>query len=53
MLGAGRLYSSLAGGAYLISAAVALIAAVLAVILERRWSGGELTLDASLHPRTA
>lgn len=53
MLGAGRLYSSLAGAAYLISAAVALIAAVLALILERRWSGGELTLDASLHPRAA
>lgn len=44
MLGAGRLYSTFAGAAYLISAAVALIAAVLAVILERRWSGGELTL---------
>ena len=53
MLGAGRLYSALAGGAYLISAAVALIAAVLAVILERRWSGGELTLDASTRPRAA
>jgi PPP family 3-phenylpropionic acid transporter len=47
MLGAGRLYSALAGAAYLVTAAVALIAAALAMALDRRWRGGALALDAS------
>jgi PPP family 3-phenylpropionic acid transporter len=44
MLGVGRLYSALAGAAYLVAAAVGVIAVILALLLDRRWSGSELTL---------
>jgi MFS transporter, PPP family, 3-phenylpropionic acid transporter len=44
MLGVGRLYSNLAGAAYLVAAAAAVIAVVLAILLDRRWSGNELAL---------
>ncbi|HWN70383.1 MAG TPA: MFS transporter [Haliangium sp.] len=44
MLGVGRLYGALAGAAYLVAAAVALLAVILAFLLDRRWNGGELAL---------
>lgn len=43
MLGVGRLYSALGGGAYLVASAVAALAVGLAVALDRRWTGGELS----------
>jgi PPP family 3-phenylpropionic acid transporter len=42
MLAVGRLYSALAGAAYLAAAAMGVIAVVLALLLDRRWNGGEL-----------
>jgi PPP family 3-phenylpropionic acid transporter len=44
MLGVGRLYGALAGAAYLVAAAVAVVAAGLAMLLDRRWDGSELAL---------
>jgi PPP family 3-phenylpropionic acid transporter len=44
MLGVGRLYGALAGAAYLVAAAVAVVAAALALLLDRRWDGSELAL---------
>jgi PPP family 3-phenylpropionic acid transporter len=44
MLGVGRLYGALAGAAYLVAAAMAVLAVVLAMALDRGWRGGELTL---------
>lgn len=51
MLFVGRLYSSLAGAAFFAAAAVALIAAILAMVLERCWSGVALTQPSSSQTR--
>ena len=42
MLAAGPLYGALGGAAFHVTAVVALVAAVLAMLLGRRWHGGEL-----------
>lgn len=42
MLAAGPLYGALGGAAFHVSALVALVGAALAVLLGRRWDGGEL-----------
>ena len=53
MLGVGRLYGALAGAAYLVAAAVASIAVILALLLDRRWTGSELALAPARDPARA
>ncbi len=44
MLGAGRLYEALGGGAFVVAAAMAAAGGALALALLRRWDGGMLVL---------